>query len=161
MKENDTLHLIVREAGLGDAAGLAAVLSDLVAAGKRRKSDSPEFVLGHYITHAHQIQCAVASEDGTDVLGFQSLKSAWVGNPYEVSVGWGIIGTHIRPSAARRGVGRALFRETLKAAREHGLDAIDATIGNSNTEGLGYYEAMGFQTYRHLDGAVSKVFRIR
>lgn len=154
------LRYSVREAAIDDAEGMADVLKDLVAAGKRRKACSPEFVREHYIGHASQIRCAVASENGLKIVGFQSLKLAWAGNPYEVRVGWGIIGTHIRPDAARKGIGRALFQFTLTAAQDHGLEGIDATIGNTNAEGLGYYDAMGFRTYRHLEGAVSKAYRL-
>jgi len=155
------VEVILSKAGPEDATGLSGVLAELAAAGKRRKSGDAQFVLHHYIAHAHQIRCTVASTPGGQVLGFQSLKSAWAGNPYEVATGWGIIGTHIRPSAARTGIGRALFEVTLDAARRHGLDAIDATIGVENAEGLGYCGAMGFKSYRRLDGAMSKVYRLK
>ncbi|WP_237218062.1 GNAT family N-acetyltransferase [Ruegeria lacuscaerulensis] len=71
-----------------------------------------------------------------------------------------MIGTHIRPSTARRGVGRALFQETLKAARAAGLVAIDATIGVNNAEGLAYYQARGFVDCRRIDGARRKSFTL-
>ncbi len=154
------MELSVRRARRDDAAGLSEVLRQLAVAGKRRKPHSPAFTLSHYIQHDHQVQCSVAVTGSGDILGFQSLKLAWVGNPYEVDPGWGIIGTHVRPSAARHGIGRALFQATLAAARDHGLEVIDATIGLGNVEGLRYYQAMGFRTYRNLDGAVSKLYHI-
>lgn len=68
------------------------------------------------------------------------------------------MGTHVNPDAARRGVGKALFPVTLLAAKAYGLAKIDATIGANNPEGLGYYEAMGFRTYRTPDGKICKQY---
>lgn len=89
------------------------------------------------------------------------MKRAAAGNPWGVRPGWGIVGTHIRPDAARRGVGRALFGQTLDAARAAGLRHIDATIAADNAEGLAYYEAMGFRTYRTPEGRICKRLAIR
>lgn len=94
------------------------------------------------------------------MLGFQSLKVAREGNPYETPLGWGIIGTHVRPSAARMGVGSRLFAATLQAAREARLPAIEAYIGEQNRAALAYYETLGFRTYRRSDGIVCKALRL-
>ncbi|MEX0306230.1 MAG: N-acetyltransferase family protein [Ruegeria sp.] len=151
---------IIRAAAETDAKGIAEVLAALVAAGKRRKPSDTTFALEHYISDPERIRCSVAVARDGDVLGFQSLKLATENNPYEVAVGWGIIGTHIKPTAARCGVGRALFNSSLQAALKRGLPAIDATIGADNPEGLGYYEAMGFREYRRMEGAICKVFHV-
>ncbi|SDX49377.1 L-amino acid N-acyltransferase YncA [Ruegeria halocynthiae] len=151
---------IIRAAVEADAEGIAGVLKALVAAGKRHKPSDALFALSHYISDPERIRCSIALAPDGEVLGFQSLKLATENNPYEVAVGWGIIGTHIKPTAARHGVARALFESTLAAAQQKGLPAIDATIGANNPEGLGYYEAMGFREYRRMEGAVCKVFRV-
>lgn len=148
--------IFYRRAQEGDAESIASVLQDIFEAGKRKAPVTAEFVLGHYITHPDSIRCTVAVEHIGQILGFQSLRYAAEDNPYDVAVGWGVIGTHIRPSAARRGIGRGLFAQTLKAARDFGLTSIDATIGGDNQDGLAYYDAMGFRTYRQLDAGVSK-----
>lgn len=153
-------RVIIRQANGDDAAGIADVLQELVRAGKRHKPSTTEFARAHYIGHDDQIQCTVATDASGVVLGFQSMKKATVDNPYGAPVGWGVIGTHIRPSAARRGVGRALLARTLEVARQQGLPAIDATIGAGNAEGLAYYEAMGFREYRVGEGTVSKALRL-
>jgi GNAT superfamily N-acetyltransferase len=150
--------MIVREATVADADGVSAVLTELVAAGKRSKASDRDFALSHYIADPQRIRCSVAvDEDGT-ILGFQSLKHARAGNPYDTPIGWGIIGTHVRPSAARRGVGRALFAASAAAARAAGVEKIEAFIGANNPQALTYYEAMGFRTYREPEGVVAKVF---
>ncbi len=57
------------------------------------------------------------------------------GNPYEVEPGWGVIGTHVSPPAARRGVGTALFAASRR-------------------------EAMGFRTYRTSARATGKRYEV-
>ncbi|WP_217355403.1 GNAT family N-acetyltransferase [Ruegeria arenilitoris] len=152
-------NLIIRQAGLDDVQGISDVLHEITAAGKRTRPSDPGFVLTNYVGHPDQLTCVLALSE-TRLLGFQSMKRAVAANPYGVQVGWGIIGTHIRPSAARCGVGRALFQATLKVATEQGIPAIDATIAASNAEGLAYYAAMGFIDYRSHEGAVCKAYTV-
>ncbi len=150
----------VREAVVADAEEISIFLQELAALGKRNLPSDETYVRSHYIVHADNIRCSVVEDvDGT-LLGLQILKRASAGNDYGVIPGWGIIGTHVRPGAGRRGVGRALFTATLDAARKAGLEKIDATIGSSNLEGLGYYEAIGFRTYKTNEGSVSKCFEL-
>lgn len=96
-----------------------------------------------YLDTAHAVACTVADQDGR-VVGFQSLRRAWPGNPYDVTEGWGVIGTHIRPDIGRNGLGRRLFAVSLAAARAAGLRHIDATISADNAPASAYYSAMGF-----------------
>jgi len=91
-------------------------------------------------------------------MGFQSLIRAVEGNPYGTPSGWGIIGTHVSPDAARTGVGTRLFAASERAALDAGLTNIEAFIGKDNTVAQAYYERMGFDTYRHTETAVCKVW---
>lgn len=150
----------VRQAILKDAFEVSQFLEELAKLGKRNLPCDQEFVQSNYIEHADNIRCSVAEDENGEILGLQILKIAAKGNPYGVTPGWGMIGTHVKPSAARRGVGKALFVETEKAARDAGLQKIDATIGASNTEGLAYYDAMGFRTYKDLSDRVCKLFEV-
>jgi len=147
----------IRDALPGDIDAMSALLKELTASGKRKSPDSGAFVRAHYVEDRRKIRCSLAEEKGR-VLGFQSLIRADAENTYGVEPGWGIIGTHIRPSAARRGVGRALFAVSLKAAADASLEKIDASIANDNPEALAYYEAMGFRTYRTPQGLICKCF---
>ncbi|MNX63079.1 Acetyltransferase (GNAT) family protein [compost metagenome] len=117
-------------------------------------------MLENYIQHTDRIECSVAEDDDGRIMGFQSLRYARADNPYGVAEGWGIIGTHVSPQAARRGVGSALFAATRRAAEARGLKNIDASIGADNMLGQGYYDAMGFTTYRQPEGLVCKVYRL-
>ncbi len=150
----------IREVDLCDASQMSVLLQELVELGIRRSPSDREFVREHYIEHPDNIKCSVAEGADGSVLGFQILKIASPGNIYGVEVGWGIVGTHVRANAARRGVGKALFESTRSAAAEAGIQKIDATIGATNNEGLAYYDAMGFKTYRRPEGRVCKYFRI-
>lgn len=149
----------IRPATPADALGISEVLHELLLAGKRKSAGNADWVQAHYIGDPDRICCSVALDDDGRILGFQSLKHARAGNPYGTPVGWGIIGTHIRPSAARQGIGAKLFAISHEAARDAGLQKIEACIGADNTTGLAYYEALGFSTYdRQVEGSVCKCF---
>ena len=100
-----------------------------------------------YIDHAARLACPVAIDATGVLVGFQIAETRLGrATPMTCPAGWGIIGTHISPDAARRGVGRALVcREPGRGRRRPGWSVIDATIGAANADGLAYYAAMGFR----------------
>jgi L-amino acid N-acyltransferase YncA len=146
-----------REARPADVDAMVEVQNAIHRAGLRPSPVDAALVEERYFDVDHTISCTVADRDGV-VVGFQSLKRAWPGNPYGVEPGWGIIGTHIHPDAGRSGIGRSLFARSLAAAEVAGLRHIDATIGADNPPGLAYYAAMGFVPYRDGDGAIPHRF---
>jgi len=150
----------VRQAVVDDAPEISIFLQELASLGKRSSPSDQEFVCGQYIDHPDNIQCAVAEDEDGTILGLQILKMATESNIYGVAQGWGIIGTHVKPNAARRGVGRTLFAATLNAAKIAGLHKIDASIADTNVDGLTYYDAMGFCTYRTPKGKVCKFYEV-
>ncbi|WP_152466417.1 GNAT family N-acetyltransferase [Sulfitobacter sp. THAF37] len=150
----------IRPAELRDVPEMSEFLTRLRDMGKRRSPSDADFVRSNYLEDPDRIRCSVAEDANGTVLGFQSLKMATRGNIYDVAPGWGIIGTHIRPEAARQGVGRALFAATLAAAKAAGLAHIDASIAADNPEGLAYYATMGFETYRTPDGLICKRYTV-
>ncbi|MDF2665754.1 MAG: acetyltransferase [Microbacterium sp.] len=146
-----------RDARPADVDAMVEVQNAIHRAGLRPSPVDAALVEERYFDVDHTISCTVADRDGV-VVGFQSLKRAWPGNPYGVEPGWGIIGTHIHPDAGRNGIGRSLFARSLAAAEAAGLRHIDATIGADNAPGLAYYAAMGFVPYRDGDGAIPHRF---
>ncbi|WP_066043786.1 GNAT family N-acetyltransferase [Herbiconiux solani] len=142
-----------RPARPADAEDMAEVQNAIFRAGLRASPVDVELVRERYLDPSYSIACTVAEQEGR-VVGFQSLKRAWPGNPYEVPEGWGIIGTHIRPDAGRSGIGRRLFAISLAAATDAGLQHIDASIGADNAPALAYYAAMGFIPYGRRDGVI-------
>ncbi|MDW3184055.1 GNAT family N-acetyltransferase [Roseobacter sp.] len=150
----------LRDGTLADVPEISAFLVELTALGKRTRPDDEAFVRSNYIENAAKVSCTVAEDDAGHVLGFQVLTVAAAGNEWGTDPGWGIIGTHVRPNAARTGVGHALFTATREAAQKAGLQKIEATIGAKSAEALGYYEAMGFRTYRQYDDRICKCFDV-
>lgn len=150
----------IREAVIEDATGIHRILQELVAARLRTRPATLDFARDNYITHPDKLWCGVAvDEDGT-LLGFQALKLAVEGNEFDVQPGWGVIGTHVSPNAARQGVGAALFAVTREVAQKRGLSKIDASIGADNAVGRAYYDAMGFVTYRTPKGLDCKCYEV-
>lgn len=143
----------IRPARPTDAEDMAEVQNAIHRAGLRASPVDPDLVRERYLDEEWLVACTVVVQEGR-VVGFQSLKRAWPGNPYDVPEGWGVIGTHVHPDAGRSGLGRRLFTVTLTAARGAGLQHIDASIGADNAPGLAYYAAMGFTPYREGDGTL-------
>ncbi|NHF73942.1 GNAT family N-acetyltransferase [Paracoccus sp. 12-3] len=143
--------MTLRPARPDDAADLAAVQNAIFDAGLRKTGVDEDRMRALYLDHPNTIRLTVADRGGR-VLGFQWLGTAWPGNEYGVTLGWGMIGTHIRPDAGRSGIGRRLFAETLAAAQRAGLAHIDASIGDDNAPAFAYYQAMGFRPYRKSEG---------
>lgn len=149
----------IRPARPTDAEDMVEVQNAIYRAGLRASPVDLALVRERYFDREHGLACTVAEQEGR-VVGFQSLKRAWHGNPYDVAEGWGIIGTHIRPDAGRSGLGRRLFATSLAAAQAAGLRHIDATIGADNSPALAYYAAMGFTPYREGGDAIPHRFDV-
>ena len=139
--------MIVRPALRSDAADLTRLLNQIIAIGgttAHENAFSEEYFTESYILGPEVICCHVA-EDNNRLLGFQALDRA-----AGLAQGWGDIGTFVDPGQQRGGVGAALFKATLAAAKRSGLKVINATIRADNTSGLGYYRRRGFVEY-HVD----------
>lgn len=150
----------IREVIIEDAKEISSFLQELTALGKRTLPDDEDFVRTIYIDNVDNIQCVVAEDNKGSILGLQVLKLAALGNIYGVEKGWGIIGTHVSPSATRKGIGKALFAVIKKAAMVANITNIDASIAATNIEGLGYYEAIGFRTYRKTKDKICKNYKV-
>ncbi len=107
-----------------------------------------------YISLPELVSCFAAEADGT-LVGFQGLMRSF--DPDDpLPDGWATIGTFARVGLTQRGVGGALFTQTLAAAREAGISVIDATIRADNTGGLAFYARQGFVDYDRLVGVPLK-----
>ncbi|WP_431031380.1 GNAT family N-acetyltransferase [Plantibacter sp. RU18] len=83
-----------RTADPTDAEDMAEVQNAIYRAGLRANPVDVALITERYLDVEHTVACTVADRDGR-IVGFQSVKRAWPGNPYDVPAGWGIIGTHI------------------------------------------------------------------
>lgn len=149
----------IRPAKATDAEAMAEVQNAIYRAGLRVCPVDVTLVRERYLDMAYWLACTVAEQEG-QIVGFQSLKRAWPGNPYDVAEGWGIIGTHIHPDAGRSGLGRRLFAVSLAAAKAAGLKHIDASIGADNSPALAYYCAIGFTPYREGTNTIAHRFDV-
>lgn len=149
----------IRPAAPSDAEDMAEVQNAIFRAGLRSSPVDVALVRERYLDTEHSVACTIAEQEGR-VVGFQSLKRAWIGNPYDVAEGWGIIGTHIHPDAGRSGLGRRLFAVSLAAAKTAGLRHIDAQIGADNLAALAYYSTMGFTPYRQGNDVIPHRFDV-
>lgn len=135
--------MIVRAATPADGAQMCALLNEIIEIGG---TTAAEDVLSLAVFHAHYfegeglVSLFVAEQDG-DILGFQKL------NRLEGSKAVADIATFARANNKVKGVGRALFEHTRRAAKDAGFSQINARIRADNVPGMGYYAAMGFDPF--------------
>lgn len=72
----------------------------------------------------------------------------------------GIVGTYVAGAAAGRGVGRARFAASARAARDAGPVWIGATIGEDNAKRLACRPAMSLRDRRMPQDLVSKRYTV-
>ncbi len=136
--------MILRRAEPGDAAAMVALQNEVIDIGGTTAHQAPRTapqVMEDYIAGDSVICCHVA-DGGDGLMGFQA-----VGRHPELDLGWGDIGSYVRPGLQRGGVGRALFDATVAALRAAGITTINAAIRADNAAGLGYYARCGFIDY--------------
>lgn len=136
------MALAVRAIEKGDVPEACALLNRIIEIGGTTAYETVfthEDFVRSYIERAGLIACHVALDPGGRVAGFQSIATA----PH-LPGDCANIATFARVEPKVRGVGRALFPVTCRAARKAGCIAINATIRADNIFGLGYYSAMGF-----------------
>ena len=137
----------VRPVTSADAPELADLLNAIIARGGTTALEqpfTPERLDDKYLTGPKVLSCVVAVDGESGRLeGFQTLIS----EPH-LPDGWGDIGTFTRVDGSQRGVGSALFAETVEQAQARGLAALNAEIRADNTGGLAFYGKMGFEDYR-------------
>lgn len=145
------MALTVRHAAGADAGSMAQLINAIIAIGGTTAYEAPfdaASMDAAYIPLPQLVSCFVAEDDG-ELVGFQGLM--WSFDPDDpLPDGWATIGTFARVGLTQRGVGGALFAETVKAAREAGVAVIDATIRADNTGGLAFYMRQGFVDYDRL-----------
>jgi L-amino acid N-acyltransferase YncA len=142
--------LSVRTARLDDAEAMAELLNEIIAIGGTTAYEEPfdrSAMIDRYVEAPNLISCLVAENEGS-IAGFQGLFRPIPEDPMPPN--WAFIATFARLGRTGSGVGRALFAETLVAARAANVSAIDATIRADNSAGLGFYARMGFRDYDRL-----------
>jgi L-amino acid N-acyltransferase YncA len=130
-------------------ADMVRIMNGLIAMGDNTAYRTPftqDRLWDHMALNADVVSRLVAVRDG-HVLGFQYTN--WADKP----AGRAYIASFMDPRAQGQGIGRALFTQTVLAAKQAGVVTLDATIRTDNVSGLAYYTAMGFvdhQIYRDV-----------
>ena len=139
------MKLNVRPTVRADAAALAALLNEIIAAGGTTAYETPftpDAFADAHIDGPGVITSVVAEDEIGRPMGFQILLAS-----DKLGPGWGDIGTFARRGSTTRGIGSALFAATKAAAIAAGLKTLNATIRADNSGGLTFYAKMGFVDY--------------
>ena len=143
----------VRPAVSGDAPQMVTLLNAIITAGGTTAHQTlfdDETMRAHYIAPARLISCQVAITNGR-LSGFQFL-----GHHPDLPDAWGSIASFVALDKSGLGIGQKLFSATRFAAKDAGVQTIDATIRADNVPGLRYYSGLGFTDYdRLIDVALS------
>ncbi|KPF64334.1 hypothetical protein IP88_13725 [alpha proteobacterium AAP81b] len=142
--------MTLRQATADDAAALAELLNAVIALGGTTALETPFTPSGFaevFITGAKCRSCLMAIAEDGSAAGFQLLA-----HEEYLPAGWADIGSFARAQPRIRGVGKALFPETVAVARGLGLTTINATIRADNVPGLAYYSGLGFETWKVVAG---------
>lgn len=151
------MTLEVRQAVRADAVEMCEIQTQAFRDWGKESMPTPEGIAEDYIDHPDRVSCVVAVIDGK-IVGFQSVQGTAVLNKFDLETGWGAIGTYVSLDATRQGIGSAMFEANKEAARNAGLEHLDAWIGASDPRALGYYDAMGFVDYITTDDYNRKRF---
>lgn len=133
--------MIIRKATSADKNAITSILNEVIAIGGTTAYEQPKdpTFFDRFITPPdNRTFLHVADVDG-EVVGFQ-----WM-NPDDT--GMGMIATFAKAGTVQRGIGSALFPQTLKCCQDAGYSLLDATIRGDNTGGLAYYSKMGFKDH--------------
>lgn len=134
--------MIIRPASSNDITELCVILNKIIQTGGTTAIETP---LSHqdfrdYFLSGPDHICCFAAQDGTGkLMGFQAME-----HHDELPPNCADIATFTKQSAAKSGIGTALFQHTLRHATKAGLKTINATIRQDNTSGIAYYSKMGF-----------------
>lgn len=136
----------IRKAIPQDRDAITKILNEVILIGGTTAYEEPKEVtfFDRFITpEDNRTFLHVAEVDGV-VVGFQ-----WM-NPDKD--GMGMIATFAQAGTTQRGIGSALFKQTLQCCCEAGYTLLDATIRGDNTGGLAYYSKMGFEDHSITHG---------
>ena len=145
------MTLIIRRAGRLDFRQMAEILNEIIARGGTTAMTQPVTAEGlhdHMVT-GRRAAWHVAETESGDILGFQ-----WISEYGDLPPEAASIATFARVGQTGLGIGSALFKATLGAARDLGYAWICADIRADNTGGLAYYQSRGFETYAMKRGVV-------
>lgn len=134
----------VRRGDLGDAAGIADVLNNVIAEGRYTALTghwTPEAELTFLQSLGRRSELFVAEIAGR-IVGFQVIEpfAAYTSAMDHVA----ILGTYVCADFRGRGIGQRLAEATFAFAREQGFEKAVIYVLAHNEGGLAYYRGLGF-----------------
>jgi ribosomal protein S18 acetylase RimI-like enzyme len=154
------IPLPIRAAGASDAEHMCRIINEIMAVGGTTSHTEPfdsDRMRATFISPPRGVSCFVVCTD-VRVAGFQALEWSdpdWPGDD-RLPDDWAFISTFVQRDQHSKGLGSALFRHTLLAAKAARVRFIDATIRRENHGGLAFYDKLGFQDYRRDEHTISK-----
>jgi L-amino acid N-acyltransferase YncA len=134
----------IRRATVGDAESIAAILNGVIAEGNLTVFERPFSAEEEreFISSLGARSVLHVAEVGGKCAGVQSvdLFSPWIASLTHVAT----MGTWVAPEARGRGLGRALFKESLSFARSNGYSKIVVQVLANNDRALRFYRGQGF-----------------
>ncbi len=160
-----------RNVEAADCGALAALLNRIIDIGGTTAYQTPfteARFANEFLDSATRIACTLALFDGHPC-GYQFLGRP-TKDAYPTPEAWAFIASFVAPGMQGHGIGKALWSDTLLAARSAGVQAIDATIRADNVAGLRFYSGLGFTDWDVIRGKplhdgtpvdrIRKVFRL-
>jgi L-amino acid N-acyltransferase YncA len=152
-------EVTVRPAGPEDAAGVAAVLNGVIAAGSPTLLDTTFTVdeeRAYILSLPVRSFLHVAEAPGAGIVGFQTVIpwNTFVTTEHDHVA---TMGTYVDAAHRRRGVGAALARSSFAAALTLGYDKIFTDLRADNLDSLAYHLSLGFS----IVGAARRHARVR
>lgn len=138
------VDLLIREAGVDDAAAILDVLNPIIISeavafdAPLTEADERSYIAG---LPARGVFHVALREGG--LVGLQSLEPY---APYtHLFDHVGVLGTYVSAAHRRRGVATRLFAATFEAARAKGYEKLFTRVRADNAPGLATYEAQDFR----------------
>lgn len=139
-------RICVRIATPDDAAGVAAVLNEIIATGRHSLLDVPVAVAEERVfieaLAPRGFMHVAEAEDGV-IVGVQTV-APWDTFDTHETEHVATMGTWVREGHRRRGVGRALAEASFALARRRGFLKVLTDLRADNPGSLSYHLGMGF-----------------
>jgi RimJ/RimL family protein N-acetyltransferase len=136
--------MIIRQATVEDAAGVAAVMNQVIGEGQFTLFDRPFSVDDErsFLASLGARSAVFVAQDDDGIVGVQSLDlySSLATSMSHVAT----LGTWLSPQARGRGIGRRLAAESLRFAELCGYRKIVIQVLGGNERALRFYTTLGF-----------------
>lgn len=149
---------VIRRATADDAAGIAAVLNEVIAGGRHSLLDIPfsaEAEREYIKSLPARAFIHVAEADGR-IVASQTVDP-WSGIVTHEFDHVATMGTWVAEGWRRRGLGRRLAEVSFAAARAEGYEKVFTEVRADNPESLAYHFSLGFT----VAGTASRLARLR